>query len=142
MINDISSTHHLRYMLDTDSCIYVMKNRPASVKNTFVQRQYQLCISSVVMMELLAGAEKSEFPERNRLAVYDFTRHFPILDFDVSASAETAQIKAKLELAGVTIGAYDVMIAGHARSLGLAVVTNNVREFGRIEGLLVENWVK
>lgn len=131
----------IRYMLDTDICIYVMKNRPAHVRHIFDKHQYQLCISTVVMMELLAGAEKSDFPERNKMAVYDFTRHFPIEDYGIEASVHTAEIKAQLEMAGKTIGAYDVMIAGHARSLGLVVVTNNVREFGRVAGLRVENWV-
>lgn len=130
----------LTYMLDTNICIYVMKNRPEIVKEYFARHSHQLCISSVVMMELLHGAEKSEFVDRNLLAVYDFTSHIPILDFDVKASAHTANIKATLEKQGTPIGAYDTMIAGHARSLGLIVVTNNEKEFKRVDGLRVENW--
>lgn len=130
----------MTYMLDTNICIYVMKNRPQIVKHYFSRHFHELCISSVVMMELLNGAEKSQFVDKNLLAVYDFTSHIAILDFDTKASAHTANIKATLEKQGTPIGAYDTMIAGHARSLGLIVVTNNEKEFKRVDGLRVENW--
>lgn len=130
----------MTYMLDTNICIYVMKNRPEIVRQYFSLHAHQLCISSVVMMELLYGAEKSELKEQNLLAIYDFTSHIPIIDFDTKASAHSANIKATLEKQGTPIGAYDAMIAGHARSLGLIVVTNNEREFKRVDGLRVENW--
>lgn len=84
-------------MLDTNICIYVMKNRPQIAKQYFSCHSHQLCISSVVMMELLYSTEKSEFVNKNLLAVYDFTSHIPIVDFDVRASAHTANIKATLK---------------------------------------------
>lgn len=130
------------YMLDTDICIYAMKNKPIEVRQKFEVNQTKLCISSVTLMELAFGAEKSNAKEKALNAVEMFADSLTVLPYDSQASYHTARIKAQLERAGTPIGAYDVMIAGHARSLGLAVVTNNVREFGRIEGLLVENWVK
>lgn len=130
----------IRYMLDTDICIYTMKNKPQHVRKRFEQYQLQLCISNVTLMELAFGAEKSQQQQQALEAVQVFADSLVVLEYDIPASYHTANIKATLEKVGTPIGAYDVMIAGHARSLGLVVVTNNVREFGRVDGLRVENW--
>lgn len=132
----------LKYLLDTNICIYIIKNKPQQVKGYFNQHQHQLCISSVVLMELLYGAEKSANPSKNRLVVESFVQKLTVIDYDSRASAHTAEIRAELESKGMKIGAYDNMIAGHARSLGLIVVTNNEKEFNRVSGLRIENWTQ
>ncbi|WP_345894505.1 MULTISPECIES: tRNA(fMet)-specific endonuclease VapC [Moraxella] len=132
----------MTYMLDTNICIYAMKNKPQIVRERFNLHQYELCISSVTLMELAVGAEKSMSREKSFHALEVFADTLTVLDYDVRASFQTANIKATLEKQGTPIGAYDVMIAGHARSLGLVVVTNNEREFNRVDGLRVENWLK
>jgi len=130
----------LKYMLDTDIAIYVIKNRPAAARAKFQQHQGQLCISSVTMMELIYGAEKSAQPERNLLDIEGFIQRLTVLPYEQKAAIHTAQIRAELEKSGMPIGAYDQMITGHARSCALIVVTNNTREFARVSGLRVENW--
>jgi len=132
----------LKYMLDTDISIYVIKNRPAAVRVRFQQHQGQLCVSSVTVMELMYGAEKSAQPERNLRDIEGFIRRLSVLDYDENAAFHTAQIRAELEKSGTPIGAYDQMIAGHARSCGLVVVTNNAREFQRVSAIRMENWVE
>ncbi len=131
----------LRYMLDTDTCIYVIKNRPANLRDTFNQHNDQLSISSVTLAELLYGAEKSAKTEHNLGVVESFSARLEVLPYDDKAAAHTGQIRAQLEAAGTPIGPYDLMIAGHARSQGLVLVTNNMREFERVDGLRLENWV-
>lgn len=131
----------LRYMLDTNICIYAIKNRPAEVRERFNQQADRLCISTATLTELLYGTEKSATPTRNLGVVESFMARLKVLPFDERAASHTAQIRALLEKTGQPIGPYDTMIAGHARSLGLAVVTNNFREFARVPGLLMENWV-
>jgi len=132
----------LKYMLDTDIAIYVIKNRPAAARVRFRQYQGQLCISTVTMMELMYGAEKSAQPERNLRDIEGFVGRLDVLPYDGKAAFHTAQIRALLEKSGIPIGAYDQMIAGHARSCGLIVVTNNMREFQRVPGIQVENWAQ
>jgi len=132
----------LKYMLDTDISIYVIKNRPAAARARFQQHQGQLCVSSVTVMELMYGAEKSAQPERNLRDIEGFLRRLSVLDYDENAAFHTAQIRAELEKSGTPIGAYDQMIAGHARSCGLVVVTNNTHEFQRVSAIRMENWVK
>lgn len=130
----------LRYLLDSDICIYTIKNRPAAVREAFKRHQGRLAISSVTLMELLHGAEKSSMPEHNLDVVEGFVARLEVLDYDRGAAAHTAQIRAELAKAGTPIGPYDQMIAGHARSRGLVVVTHNTREFERVSGLRVEDW--
>jgi len=132
----------LNYCLDTDIAIYVIRNRPAAARAKFQQYQGRLCISSITVMELIYGAEKSAQPERNLLDIEGFISRLEVLPYDQIAAFHTAQIRAELEKSGLPIGAYDLMIAGHARSCGLVVVTNNTREFARVSGLRVENWVQ
>lgn len=131
----------LRYMLDTCTCIYTIKNRPEQVREAFKRHYGQLCISSVTLMELIKGVEKSAQPDANLMVVEGFAARLQVLPFDSPAAVHSGQIIAGLELQGLTIGAYDSQIAGHARSQGLVVVTNNQREFDRVPGLQVENWI-
>ena len=131
----------IKYLLDTNIVIYTIKNRPEQVRDKFNAHDGQMAISSVTLMELLYGAEKSTNPERNLKVVESFTSRLEVLDFGAHAAQHTGQIRAELARSGCPIGPYDQMIAGHARSLGLIIVTNNEREFQRAPGLRVENWV-
>ncbi len=131
----------LRYMLDTNICIYVIKNRPAAARQRFNQYGDQLCISSVTLAELLYGAEKSAKVAHNLSVIEAFAARLEVLPFAEKAAAHYGQIRSALELAGTPIGPYDMMIAGHARSEGLVLVSNNCREFERIDGLRLENWI-
>ena len=130
----------LRYLLDTNFCIRVLRDRPPGLRNRFNQAADLLCISTIVLTELLVGAEKSARPAENRREVDRFTARLNVLAFDDDAAAHAAEIRADLERRGQSIGGYDTLIAGHARSRGLIVVTGNLREFGRVEGLRAEDW--
>ncbi|MFK3773662.1 tRNA(fMet)-specific endonuclease VapC [Pseudomonas sp. NPDC089406] len=131
----------LRYMLDTNICIFTIKNKPQQVREAFNRHHGQLAISTVTLMELVYGAEKSAVPERNLAVVEGFIARLEVLDYDDLGAAHTAQLRAELAKAGTPIGPYDQMIAGHARARGLVLVTNNVREFQRVPGLRVEDWL-
>ncbi|MBV4505484.1 tRNA(fMet)-specific endonuclease VapC [Pseudomonas sp. BW13M1] len=131
----------LRYMLDTNICIFTIKNKPQVVREAFNRHHGQLAISTVTLMELIYGAEKSAAPERNLAIVEGFAARLDVLDYDTQGAAHTAQLRAELAKAGTPIGPYDRMIAGHARARGLTLVTNNLREFQRVPGLRVEDWV-
>ena len=130
-----------KYMLDTNICIYTVKNQPPQVREAFIRHQDQLCVSTVTAMELIFGAEKSAAPEKNLGVIEAFLARLAVLDYDLHAAEHSGQLRAELQKIGKPIGPYDQMIAGHARSLGLIVVTNNEREFNRVTGLRVENWV-
>ena len=131
----------LKYMLDTNIVIYTMKNRPQTVREAFQRHYGQMCISSVTYMELVYGAERSSNPERNLNEIEGFAARLEVLPYDNGAAVHTGQIRAELAAIGTPIGPYDQMIAGHARSMGLVVVTNNTKEFSRVDGLRLENWV-
>lgn len=131
----------LRYMLDSNLCIRVLRDRPPAVRERFNREADGLCISSVVLMELLYGAEKSQREGHHRQAVEDFAARLEVLAFDTAAAAHAAEIRAELERRGQRIGAYDLQIAGHARSQGLIVVTGNLDEFRRVDGLRSEDWL-
>lgn len=131
----------LRYMLDTNLCIRVLKVRPSPVRERFNAEAESLCISTVTLFELLYGAEKSARPVENRKTVERFAKRLDVLPWDDAAAAHAADIRADLERKGTPIGAYDILIAGHARSRGLTVVTGNLREFTRVEGLRTEDWL-
>jgi len=130
----------LKYMLDTNMVIYTMKNRPEQVRQHFKQHQGQMCISSVTLGELIYGAECSQQPERNLADMEAMAARLDVLPFDSRAASHFGQVRAELRRAGQPIGPYDMMIAGHARSLGLILVTNNLKEFIRVQGLRLENW--
>ena len=132
----------LKYMLDTDMCIFTITRKPAHIKRMFNTHIGQLCISAVTWGELICGAEKSEQVENNLATLDGFAARLEVLPFDKQASRQFGQVKAELELQGQKIGSYDAMIAGHARSQGLIVVTNNVREFKRVEGVRIVNWLE
>ena len=131
----------LRLMLDTNTCIFTIKHKPAAVRASFTRHHGQMCISTVTLMELIYGAEKSANPVQNLAVIEGFAARLDVLDYNHDAAAHTGQIRAELARLGTPIGAYDSMIAGHARSRGLIVVTNNRREFSRVPGLRVEDWI-
>ncbi len=131
----------LRYMLDTDLCVRVLRDRPQTVRERFNQAADSLCLSTIVLTELLHGAAKSARPEHNRTEVERFAARLEVLPFDAPAADHAADIRAALEQQGRAIGGYDLLIAGHARSRGLIVVTGNLGEFGRVEGLRSEDWL-
>jgi tRNA(fMet)-specific endonuclease VapC len=131
----------IKFMLDTNICIFTIKNKPQIVREAFNRHEGQLGISTITLMELIYGAEKSAAPEKNLAVVEGFAARLEIFAFDNEAAAHTAMIRSELAKAGTPIGPYDQMIAGHARSRGFIVVTNNVREFDRVPGLRVEDWV-
>ena len=131
----------LKYLLDTDICIYTIKNKPQSVRDAFNRHHGQMAISSVTLMELIYGAEKSARPIQNLDVVEGFAARMETLPFDRDAAVHTGQLRAELAKMGTPVGPYDGLIAGHARSRGLIVVTNNHREFSRVPGLRCEDWV-
>lgn len=131
----------LRYLLDTNLCIRVLRDRPPGLRERFNLNADALCISTVVLTELLHGAAKSARPEHNRHEVERFAAKLEVLPFDAVAADHAADVRAALERVGQPIGGYDVLIAGHARSRGLIVVTGNLSEFQRVDGLRCEDWL-
>lgn len=130
----------LKYMLDTNIVIYTIKNRPPEVRALFKQHDGQMCISTVTLGELIYGAEKSAQPEKNLEVVESMVARLDVLPFTNQDAAHFGQVKAELAAKGTPIGPYDTMIAGHARSQGMILVTNNTKEFVRVPGLRLENW--
>lgn len=131
----------LTYMLDTNICIYVMKTYPPAVREKFNARAEELCISSITLGELHYGAEKSARRVENLTAIEHFVARLEVLPFADKAAAHYGQVRAELERAGTPCGPHDMQIGGHARSEGLIVVTNNMREFARMPGVRAENWL-
>lgn len=131
----------LRYLLDTDLCVRVVRERSAFFRQRLEDERGGLAVSTIVVTELLVGAAKSMWPERNKELVARLVSSFEVLSFDIEAAEHAADIRAQLERQGRKIGPHDSLIAGHARSRGLIVVTGNLREFGRIDGLRCENWL-
>lgn len=131
----------LKYMLDTNIVIYVIKRRPIEVLDIFNASSGQMCISSVTLAELFHGVEKSSMVSHNLCKVEDFVSRLEVLSYDENAAAHYGNIRADLEKKGTPIGVNDLHIAGHARSNSFILVTNNIREFERVEGLRLENWI-
>ncbi|WP_337841461.1 tRNA(fMet)-specific endonuclease VapC [Rheinheimera sp.] len=131
----------LKYMLDTNIAIYTIKNKPLEVREAFKAHDGQLCISSITLMELIYGAEKSAAVARNLRDIEGFAARLEVLPYDNAAAAHTGQLRAELKKTGRPIGPYDEMIAGHARALGLILVTNNTKQFEQVPGLRLDNWV-
>jgi tRNA(fMet)-specific endonuclease VapC len=130
-----------RYMLDTDTCSYIMKRSNEAVLKRLQQVPVgDVCISVITKSELLFGVELSPRRQQNEVALNAFLRYVEVLDFPDEASLHYAKIRADLKTLGTMIGANDLFIAAHARSLGLRLVTNNTREFGRVRDLAIENW--
>ncbi|MBS1665458.1 MAG: type II toxin-antitoxin system VapC family toxin [Bacteroidetes bacterium] len=131
------------YLLDTNICIYIIKKKPDSVLKRLLQIPLgQIGISSISIAELDYGARKSMNPEKNLSALNQFLIPFEIFNFDFSATQEYGKIRSSLEKAGTPIGPLDTLIAAHAKSLSYTLVTNNEKEFRRIENLELENWVE
>lgn len=130
----------LRYMLDTDLCIRLLRDRPQGLRPRFNAEADSLCISAITLTELLRGAERSARRAENRREVERLTARLVVLPFDADAAGHAGDIFAALESAGQLIGPYDILIAGHARSRGLMVITGNLREFHRVDGLRCEDW--
>ena len=133
----------MKYMLDTNICIYAIKHKPDAVIQKFLLHDpEEMCISAITYAELIHGVEKSKAVERNRIAMSLFLSPITILDFDGKAAEEYGKIRAELERKGTPIGPMDTLIAGHARARGFILVTNNTREFNRVADLAVEDWTK
>lgn len=133
----------MKYMLDTNICIFVIKNKPESVIQKFTKNKPEdICISSITYAELMHGVEKSQAKEKNRIALTMFLSEIQIVSFDASAAQSYGAVKADLQKRGLPIGPMDTLIAAHAKALGLILVTNNTREFSRVDGLVLEDWVE
>lgn len=131
----------ITYLLDTNIVIYVIKRRPIEVMATFNQNASRMAISSVTLAELIHGAEKSSQTAQNHTVIEDFCSRLEVLPYTPKAAQHYGSIRAALEKAGQPIGVNDLHIAAHARSEGLVLVTNNLREFERVPALQLENWV-
>lgn len=131
----------LKYLLDTNIVIYVLKRRPKEVLGIFNTNASRMAISSITLSELIYGAEKSAQTDKNLEAIEEFVSHLEVLPYDAKASQHYGRIKAALEKKGQIIGENDIHIAAHAISYGLILVTNNLREFKRVPNLALENWV-
>lgn len=130
----------MKYMLDTNICIYAIKGQMPLLQTLFSHDPSDMCISSIVLSELLFGVEKSKMKESNRKKLMAFLSDIRVLDFDSNAALEYAHIRNTLEEDGRPIGAMDMLIAAHALSENLILVTNNEKEFNRIKGLNIANW--
>ena len=130
----------LRYLLDTNLCVRVLRDRTPGLREKFNREADALATSTIVLTELLHGAAKSSRPDANRREVEHFAARLEVLAYDTAAAHHAADIRATLERRGRSIGGYDVLIAGHARSRGLIVVTGNRGEFDRVDGLICEDW--
>lgn len=130
------------YMLDTDISSYIMKRSEEVLKRLQQVPIGDICISVITKCELMFGVEVSPWRQRDQAAVDAYLRHVEILDYPDEAALHYAQIRAGLKSTGGMIGAQDLLIAAHARCLQLTLVTNNIREFGRVQGLNIENWTE
>jgi tRNA(fMet)-specific endonuclease VapC len=131
----------MKYFIDTNICIYLIRRRPKSVIEAMVEQQVgDVGISSVTAAELYYGVSKSVYKERNQNALEQFLAPLVIADFDIPAAMVYGSVRAYLEQQGTPIGSLDTLIAAHALSLNLTLVTNNEREFSRVPGLRLENW--
>lgn len=131
----------LKYLLDTNIVIYVIKRRPIEVLGLFNEHAGRMAMSAITLSELYHGAEKSAKVSQNLEVIEEFSSLLEVLPYTAKASAHYGSIRSSLEKQGQPIGVNDLHIAAHARSEGLVVVTNNVSEFARVPGLMVENWV-
>lgn len=129
-------------MLDTNTAIYIIKSRPQEVRGAFTVHDVRMCISAITLMELVYGAEAFAAVDCNLRDIEGFVARLEVLPYDNDVAAYTGQLRAELRKVGRPIGPYDGMIAGHARSQGLIVVTNNTKKFENVPGIRLENWVK
>jgi tRNA(fMet)-specific endonuclease VapC len=130
----------LKYMLDTNIVIHVIKRRPVELLEVFNRHVGQMCISFITLAELMHGVEKSAMPDHNLRQVEDFITRLEVLEYGGKAAAHYGEIRADLERKGTPIGVNDLHIAGHARSEGLTLVSNNLSKFERVDALRLVNW--
>jgi tRNA(fMet)-specific endonuclease VapC len=129
-------------MLDTNICIYIIKNKPKSVIEKFKNYNIgDISLSSITISELYYGVHKSNCVQKNLLALEQFLQPFNIVEYDLKASIEYGKIRATLEKQGNIIGGLNMQIAAHAKSLDMTLITNNTKEFLRVENLVIDNWV-
>lgn len=133
----------MAWMLDTNICIYIIKQKPEKVLNHFKSiAPGEIYLSSITLAELEYGVRKSKYPKRNLEALNNFLIPLIIVPFGIEQARDYGLVRAALELKGSPIGPLDNLIAAHAKSLGCILVTNNEKEFGRVDGLQIENWAK
>ena len=133
----------MKYLLDTNICIYTINKRPASVLDTIRSKlPEEIAISSITIAELHYGAERSRYPHQNRIAILEFLMPFSLLDFDQRAASCYGIIRERLESKGTPIGPMDLLLASQAAAYDLIFVTNNIKEFKRIRNLSLENWLR
>lgn len=131
----------MKYMLDTNICIYIIKKHPENVLNKFKTLDIgDVCISSITLAELIYGAYKSHHQQKNKTALEGFAALLEIAPFNGDTVSHYGEIRAYLEKKGTPIGSLDTMIAAHALSLNLTLVTNNIKEFSRVPRLKIEDW--
>jgi len=132
----------MKYMLDTNICIYIIKNKPSIVRERFETLKIgDIGLSSITTSELFYGVFKSQNRIQNRNALDRFLLPLMIAEYDYDASIYYGEVRVSLEKSGNIIGPLDLQIAAHALSLGVTLVTNNIKEFERVDGLKLENWV-
>ena len=132
----------MRYLLDTNICIYIIKRSPPELYARFRKLKVgDVGVSAITYCELQFGVARSSRPEENQLALTEFLGPLEVLDFPAAAAVRFGEIRAQLQIAGTPIGGYDLLIAAHALHEGLILVTNNTREFRRVPDLKVENWL-
>ncbi len=130
------------YMLDTNICIYIIKRQPENVLSNLKEKRSEgIVISTITLSELAHGVENSSYPEKNAVALMNFLSIVDILPFDANAALEYGKIKTDLKRQGLLIGPLDMLTASHAKSGGFILVTNNTKEYERVEELQIENWV-
>lgn len=133
----------MRYMLDTNTCIYIIKRKPSAVLDRFRRTKIsQIGISSITLSELSYGVSKSSKPEQNQIALAQFIAPLEIMSYSHESAQYYGDLRAYLEKQGTPIGSLDMLIAAHALSIDCILVTNNEKEFNRIPKLKIENWVK
>ena len=133
----------MRYLLDTNTCIYVIKRSPPQVYKRLRGLSIgDVGISAITFCELQFGVTNSSKPKKNQLALTEFLAPLEVLDFPSAAAVTFGEIRSRLKRSGTPIGSYDLLIAAHALEQGLTLVTNNLKEFKRVPGLELENWMK
>jgi tRNA(fMet)-specific endonuclease VapC len=132
----------MKYMLDTNICIYIIKRKPQAVIDRFLRTDIsQIGISSITLSELLFGVSKSSKPDQNKIALAQFIAPLEIMHYDDQAAQCYGDLRAYLEREGKPIGSLDMLISAHALSMNSTLVTNNEKEFKPITDLRIENWV-
>jgi tRNA(fMet)-specific endonuclease VapC len=133
----------MEYLLDTDICIFLIRKKPQSLISKLQGLPFgAVGISTITLAELQVGVNKSSNPSKNAKALIYFLLALDIVDFDYNAAVEYGHIRTYLENKGIPIGPMDTLIAAHAKCLNITLVTNNTKEFARVKGLNIENWIE